>query len=172
MKKFITIIAALLLTVAGRVLADAAPPAVTAPPANAEKAKNLIALIGDNTQLMGGVAVVADPKDNWRSEFSAVVGVQGNVTTWQVKVAKLGLQTSIRPGLDYLYATETERHLVGVGLCGRLTALPPVLAETKNATGFVSKLPGNLEAVDWFVSVGSQADACKPYIAGGLSLKW
>jgi hypothetical protein len=157
------------------ILASAALPAraqTNLPPANVEKTRNLIALIGDNTQLMGGAAIVADPRDHWRSEVSAVVGVQGNVATWQIRVSKLRLQSSVRPGLVYLYATETEKHLVGVGLCGRLSALPPVLADTKNATGLLGKLPGNLEAVDWFVSVGSQSDAARPYLAGGLSLKW
>jgi hypothetical protein len=62
--------------------------------------------------------------------------------------------------------------LIGVGVCGSLTKLPRVLSDVKEGSGLISKLPGNLSSVDWFVSVGSQSDAVRPFISGGLSLKW
>ena len=150
-------------------LAQDTPPA----PPQAEKVKTWIALIGDNTQLVGGYAAILDTKNGWKAEYSPTLGVQGNVATWKAQVPVLRLQTTLRPGLDYFYATKLDRHLIGVGLCGTITALPKKLADLKDSTGLVSKLPGNLDAVDWHVGVGIQADAPRNvYVSAGLSLKW
>lgn len=141
-------------------------------PPKAEAVKTWISLIGDNTQIIGGYAAIVQPTDHWRVTPSPVLGVQGNLYEWRVKLNVLTLQTTVKPGLVYLYATAADTHLIGVGVCGSLTKLPRVLADVKNGSGLISKLPGNLSSIDWFVSVGSQADAVRPFVAGGLSLKW
>lgn len=174
MKKLLAVMFAVVVAVSVQ-----AQDAVTAPalglapvPDKAEAVQTWISLIGDNTQIVGGFVAIANPSDNWKLTTSPVLGVQGNLYEWRVKVSVLTLQTTVKPGLVYLYATSADKHLIGVGVCGSLTKLPRVLADVKDGSGLISKLPGNLQSVDWFVSVGSQADAVRPFISGGLSLKW
>ena len=176
MKKLSAVLCAVLFAIAvnaQEVAPIAAPALGLAPvPAKAEAVKTWISLIGDNTQIVGGFVAIANPQDNWKLTTSPVLGVQGNLYEWKLRINVLTLQTTVKPGLVYLYATSADAHLIGVGVCGSLTKLPRVLSDVKEGSGLISKLPGNLSSIDWYLSIGSQADAVRPFISGGLSLKW
>jgi hypothetical protein len=138
------------------------------PPA-AEAAKSWIQAIGDQTQIVGGYAFVANSIDDW--EGTATVGVQGNIKTFELKLP-LNTKTTVKPGLCYLYGITTDVHLVGLGVAGTLAKIPDKVADLKNETGLLSKLPGNLESVSWHVGVGTKADEAKLWLGAALSIKW
>jgi hypothetical protein len=171
MKKLSAVLCAVLFAIAVNAQEIAPPPLSVVPP-KAEAVKSIIAQFGDSAQIEAGYAAIADPADNWKVQLSPVVGVQGNLYNWTIPIRALTIQTTIRPGIVYLYATAVDRHLIGLGVTGSLTKLPPALQATKDGTGIVSKLPGNLDSINWFLSAGSVADRFQPFISGGLSLKW
>ena len=140
------------------------------PPKDAKAVKSLISMIGDQTQIVGAYTWVASTLKT--GEGSPSVGVQGNLYNWTIKLPPF--QTTAKPGINYLYLTRTDRHVVGLGLLGSLTALPAVLQDTKENTGIIKTLPGNLSAIDWFIGVGTPVgeDKFRFAVSGGLSLKW